>query len=288
MKKTMPRGITVLAAWQDMAALFSLRSVLLLTLCLFLIEARGQVGQYRSEFAVGVNGGYTLSSIAFVPKVPQVMLGSPTFGLTARYTSEKYFSSICAVTAEMNIARIGFKEDILDRNDQPIKLKTDTTQTLSFSRKMTYVQVPILARMGWGRERSGFQFFFQLGPQFGMYLGDTVEGNVDVRKPEFNPGAGSSFPADYKYSDSRISHVVAQDTMAIENRFDYGITGGFGLEYSHRKLGHFLIEGRYYYGLGNIYGSTKRDYFARSNHSTFVIKFTYLFDIIRTRNPKIK
>ncbi|MCR4583428.1 MAG: PorT family protein [Prevotella sp.] len=285
---TTPGSLAASEARQAAAPLCPLRWLLVLLLSLFLTETRGQVGQYRSEFAVGVNGGYTLSSIAFVPKVPQTMIGSPTFGLTARYTSEKYFSSICAITAEVNVARIGFKEDILDRYDQPIKLLTDTTQTLSFSRKMTYIQVPVMARMGWGRERSGLQFFFQLGPQFGMYLGDTADGNVDVRKPEFDPGAGSTFPAEYKYSDRRISHVVAQDTMAVENRFDYGITGGFGLEYSHRKLGHFLIEGRYYYGLGNIYGSTKRDYFARSNHSTFIIKFTYLFDIIRTRNPKIK
>ena len=68
----------------------------------------------------------------------------------------------------------------------------------------------------------------------------------------------------------------------------YGIAVGLGLEYSNRHLGHFLVEGRYYYGLGNIYGSTKRDYFARSNFGNIVVKFTYLFDIIRTKNSKIK
>jgi len=40
--------------------------------------------------------------------------------------------------------------------------------------------------------------------------------------------------------------------------------------------------------LGNIYGSSKRDYFARSNYGNIVIKFTYLFDIIRTKDSKIK
>ena len=48
-------------------------------------------------------------------------------------------------------------------------------------------------------------------------------------------------------------------------------------------LGHFLLEGRYYYGLGNIYGDTKRDYFARSNMGSIVIKMTYLFDIVKTK-----
>ena len=47
-------------------------------------------------------------------------------------------------------------------------------------------------------------------------------------------------------------------------------------------------SGRYYYGLGNMYGATKRDYFGRSNFGNIVVKFTYLFDIIRTKNSNIK
>jgi hypothetical protein len=49
------------------------------------------------------------------------------------------------------------------------------------------------------------------------------------------------------------------------------------------KLGHFQVEARYYYGLANIYGSTKRDYFAKSNRGDIVIKASYLFDITRTK-----
>ena len=67
--------------------------------------------------------------------------------------------------------------------------------------------------------------------------------------------------------------------MKIENTFDYGITAGAGIEYSHPKIGHFLLEARYYYGLGNLYGDTKRDYFGRSNFGNIIIKATYLFDL---------
>ena len=76
--------------------------------------------------------------------------------------------------------------------------------------------------------------------------------------------------------------------MSVENKIDYGIAVGLGLEYSNRHLGHFLLEGRYYYGLGNIYGDSKRDYFSKSNIGNIVIKLTYLFDIIKTNNVKIK
>ena len=252
------------------------------------LNASAQVREYRTDFAVGFNGGYSLSSIAFVPKVPQGQLGGMTAGFSARYTCEKYFKSICAVVGEVNLTQMGWKEDILDFNDQPVVLHTDETQTLEYSRKMKYVQIPILARLGWGRERKGLQAFFQIGPQIGFFLSEKTETNFDVRQSDFNPGTRYKPHSSYKYQSSRVSDVVAQDTMAVENTFDYGIAAGAGLEFSHRKLGHFLVEGRYYFGLGNIYGSSKRDYFARSNFGNIVIKFTYLFDIIRTKDSKIK
>ena len=252
------------------------------------LNASAQVGEYRTDFAIGFNGGYSLSSIAFVPKVPQGQLGGVTAGFSARYTCEKYFKSICAVVGEVNLTQMGWKEDILDFNDQPVVLHTDETQTLKYSRKMSYVQIPVLARLGWGRERKGFQAFFQIGPQIGFFLSEKTETNFDVRQSDFNPGTRDNPNPSYKYQSSRVSDVVAQDTMAVENTFDYGIAAGAGLEFSHRKLGHFIVEGRYYYGLGNIYGSSKRDYFARSNFGNIIIKFTYLFDIIRTKDSKIK
>lgn len=263
--------------------------VALFTIHCSLFTAVAQVGDYRTDFAFGVNGGYVLSNVDFIPKVPQGMLGGPTFGITARYTCEKYFKSICAVVAEVNYAQIGWKEDILTMDDQPVPLHTDESQSLKYSRRMNYIQVPLLARLGWGRERSGFQAFIQLGPQFGFFMSDKVETNFDVHDPAFNPVViDGYYSQDYQYGGIRASNVVAQDTMAVENKFDYGIAVGAGLEYSNRHLGHFLIDARYYYGLGNIYGSTKRDYFGRSNFGNIVVKFTYLFDIIRTKNSKIK
>ena len=260
----------------------------LFTIHCSLFTATAQVGEYRTDFAVGFNGGYSMSSIAYVPKVPGGQLGGMTAGFSARYTCEKYFKSICAVVGEVNLTQMGWKEDILDFNDQPVVMHSDETQTLQYSRKMSYVQIPIFARLGWGRERKGLQFFFQVGPQIGFFLSEKTESNFDVRQTEFNPGPRNDPNPMYKYTTTRVSDVVAQDTMAVENTFDYGIAAGGGMEFSHPKLGHFLVEGRYYYGLGNIYGSSKRDYFARSNFGNIIIKFTYLFDIVRTKNSKIK
>ncbi len=233
---------------------------------LFISPAGAQVGEHRSELAVGVNGGYVLSSVGFTPRVPQVQHGGLTGGVTMRYTSEKYFSSICAIVGELNYARIGWKEDQLDLNDQPV-INQLTGLPEQYQRDMTYVQLPVFARLGWGRERRGFQFFFQAGPQLGYFLSESTRKNFDL---------------DTRNDLARTSHVVAQDTMAVEHRFDYGITAGLGLEFSNPHIGHFMLEGRYYYGLGDIYGNSKRDFFARSNFGNIVIKLTYLLDIRKT------
>ena len=248
------------------------RLLILFTLLMALLTVRAQVGEYRSDFAIGVSGGYVLSNVGFTPDVPQDMLGGLTAGVTFRYTCEKYFKSICAIVAEVNIAQVGWKEAIEGFDNQPLYY-ADSTDPLRYERKMTYLQIPLFARLGWGRERRGLQGFFQVGPQLGVFLGESTSTNLkDGQAP----------------TEPRSSNIVAQESMPVENKFDYGIAGGAGIEFSAPKVGHFMLEGRYYYGLGNIYGNSKSDYFGKSNFGQIVIKMTYLFDIIRTKNDKIK
>ena len=245
-----------------------MRKILFMMMLLAATGASAQVGKYRNDLSIGVNGGYVLSSVGFTPKVNQGFHGGMTGGFSFRYVCEKYFNTICAVQAEVNYAQIGWKESILDANDAPV-VNQVTGLPEEYSRTMNYVQIPVFAHLGWGREEKGFQFFFQAGPQIGFCLGETTKTNFNVE--------------DANFAD-RVSSVVAQDTMAVENKFDYGIAAGLGLEYSHPKVGHFQLEARYYYGLGNIYGDTKRDYFGKSNFGNIVVKLTYLFDVIRTKN----
>ena len=245
-----------------------MRKILFMMMLLAATGASAQVGKYRNDLSVGVNGGYVLSSVGFTPKVNQGFHGGMTGGFSFRYVCEKYFNTICAVQAEVNYAQIGWKESILDANDAPV-VNQVTGLPEEYSRTMNYVQIPVFAHLGWGREEKGFQFFFQAGPQIGFCLGEKTKTNFNVD--------------DANFAD-RVSSVVAQDTMAVENKFDYGIAAGLGLEYSHPKVGHFQLEARYYYGLGNIYGDTKRDYFGKSNFGNIVVKLTYLFDVIRTKN----
>ena len=236
------------------------------------VTASAQVGEHRNELAVGFSGGYVMSNVGFMPEVPQDWHGGLTGGLTLRYTSEKYFKSVCAIVAELNYVQVGWKERILTPNDEPV-VNPATGLAEEYQRDMTYLQIPVLARMGWGRERKGIQVFAQVGPQLGFFLNESTKSNFPVTKPNLT---------------DRTSQIVAQDTMSVERRLDYGIAGGMGIEFSVNRVGHFMLEGRYYYGLGDIFGNSKRDYFGRSNLSNIVIKMTYLFDITRSKNSKIK
>ena len=245
-----------------------MRKIVTLLLCYFVtLSALAQIGEHRNDFAIGINGGYQLSNVGFVPRVSQGMLGGINGGLSMRYVCEKYFNTICSVQGEVNFAQTGWKESILDEDDQPV-INASTQLPEEYSRTISYVQVPIFAHLAWGRELRGAQFFFQVGPQFGYYLSESTKSN---------------FNFDDRNRTDRVNPVCAQDTMAVEHKFDYGIAAGLGLEYTVPHVGHFQLEGRYYYGLGNIYGDTKRDYFSKSNLGSIVVKLTWLFDITRTK-----
>lgn len=230
--------------------------------------ASAQIGQHRNDFSIGVNGGYTLSNVGFTPKVTQSLLGGTTAGLSWRYVCEKYFSTICSIYGEANYTQMGWKERILTTDNQPV-INAVSGLPEQYSRTLNYLQVPVFAHLAWGKEHSGMQFFFQLGPQFGYLLSEKTTTNFNFKD---------------RNTADRSNVVCAQDTMAVENKFDYGIAAGAGVELSVRRVGHFLLEGRYYYGLGNIYGDSKRDYFSKSNNSSIVVKLTYLFDVVRTKH----
>lgn len=234
--------------------------LLLLAFLGFSLQARAQIGEHRNEFFVGVNGGYALSRISFVPSVSQTMHGGMTGGLSFQYVSEKYFSTICSIYAELNFTQMGWKEDIKDINDQPV-INPVSGVAEQYKRTLNYVQLPVFAHLAWGREHRGFQFFINAGPQFGYLVCEQTNSNFSF--------------ADRNLSD-RANKVSAQDSMAVEHKLDYGIAAGLGLQYSLPRVGCFLLEGRYYYGLGNIYGDSKRDFFSRSNMGSIVVKLTYL------------
>lgn len=231
-------------------------------------SAFAQIGKHRNDFAIGVNGGYILSNVGFDPKVNQKMHGGITGGISWRYVSEKYFSTICAIYGEINYASVGWKEKIETTTNQPVINANGEAE--QYSRTINYVQIPVMAHLAWGKERNGWNFFINAGPQIGFYLSESTKQNYT------SPNLATD-------GTGRTNVVIAQESMPVEKKFDYGIALGLGTEWSNHRIGHFLVEARYYYGLGNIYASSKKDYFGKSNLGNIVVKAAYLFDISRTK-----
>lgn len=226
---------------RPMKKIVILTSLLLLLLPFSALQA--QVGEQRYNFALGVNGGVNLNKVSFSPTVQQKNLLGMNVGLTARYISEKFFSMICGAQIEVNFSQRGWDESYEDYPD------------VKYTRRMNYVEIPFLAHLAFGKEQ-GMQFFVNIGPQIGLLITDSETESGD------NP------------------YIMEQHGKPIDNKFDYGIAGGAGVEL-RTKAGNFLVEGRYYFGLADFYNSTKKDYFARSAHSTITAKITYLFDLTK-------
>ena len=257
--------MTILLPAKSRDTNFTRTGCIAIILALLALPLRAQIGEHRDDLAVGGGAGVTLSSVGFMPKVSQGLHVGPTFGVAARYVCEKYYTMVCSVLGEVNFASLGWKEDILDPHDDKV-INSVTGKAEEYSRTITYLQVPIFAHLAWGKEHSGCNFFFRAGPQLGVMLGESTSANFNISEANMQDRANST---------------VRQYTMDVERKFDYGIAGGLGMEYSVPRLGHFLLEGRYYYGLGNIYNDSKRDYFGKSNNSTIMVKLTYLTDIFR-------
>ena len=203
-----------------------------------------QVEEPRNILEIGVAGGINLSQMDFQPTIRQFNLQGVGGGVSLRYTSEKYFNMICAAQIEVNFAQRGWEEDFDDETKN------------SYSRCLNYIEVPFLAHLSFGKEPYGLQFFINLGPQIGFLLDDSekYEGEWSI--------------------ESRPSATQAIYGKQIENKFDYGILGGAGLELK-TKVGNFFIEGRYYYGLGDIFNNSKTDDFGRSANTTIYARIGY-------------
>ncbi|MDR0829864.1 MAG: PorT family protein [Prevotellaceae bacterium] len=74
----------------------------------------------------------------------------------------------------------------------------------------------------------------------------------------------------------KISYFLSDDSD-IKYKFDYGICGGGGLELRTRKLS-YVLEGRYYFGLSDIFPNGKGDEFSRSSNQDISVGLTVLWN----------
>ncbi len=201
---------------------------------------------YEGMISVGGKTGVSLSRINFNPNVQQLMRPGMTAGVMFRYIEEKHFGLV----AELNMTQRGWKEK-LEESDY------------KYSHLFTYLELPIMTHIFFGNQR--VKGFFNLGPEVNVMLGDGIKSNFAYHDA-----------ADMEYFINDTRHIE-QMTMAINNRLDYGICGGAGMEVSLSNKHSLLLEGRFYYGLTDVFPNHKTDVFSSSNSMTVTVTLGYFY-----------
>lgn len=220
-------------------------------LCLSISPLYAQKEIFKGELYLGAGGGSLFSKIDFNPKVATSSTQKVYGGISAKYISEKNLG----IVLEVNYAQRGWKE------------KFDESHDFSYSRALNYVDIPFMTHIYVGGKT---RFILNLGPQISVLIGDSqkmsqaLADDLDARREE-DPKApiGMQYEGVYKL-----------------NKIDYGLLGGIGMEIK-TGIGDFDLEGRYYFGLGDIFTSrrSEEDYFSRSASRVFGVKLTYYMKI---------
>ena len=104
----------------------------------------------------------------------------------------------------------------------------------------------------------------QLGPEVGYMISTSYSSNFDVHNianiPDFPPNRET-------------------DQMVLEptNKFDYGISGGAGIEFTIKRKHLINLEARYYFGIGNIFPDERRDTFSASRGMSILVTLGYSY-----------
>ena len=224
-----------------------MRRLAFITMVMVALLVNAQAPQ-EHNIAVGGKAGVTLSRLNFNPTVPQTMLPGMTAGVMFRYIAEKNFGLV----AELNVAQRGWKE-------------TFEESDYSYSHRFTYLELPIMTHIYFGNNR--IKGFFNLGPELNVMLGDGVSSNFDYK---------SASTMEYFINDPRH---IEQMTMEVNNRLDYGICLGAGMELNLNAKHSLLLEGRFYYGLTDVFPNHKTDIFSGSNPMSIMVTLGYLCNI---------
>jgi len=203
------------------------------------VQAYSQTNSFVPEWSYGINGGLTFSKVSFNSSinVPQELLRQFSGGVSVRYISENHFG----IYGELNYSLRGWKE------------RTDSVNFNKYSRSVAYLELPLMTHIYFNLGKH-IRFIFNLGPQVGYYIGEK-ELEREINDPDRNNS----------YYD-----------ISIQQSFDYGLKGAMGLEF-RTKAGSFIIDGRYYFGLSDIFNTTKSDLFQASSNKVIGVNLTYFY-----------
>lgn len=214
----------------------------------FLLLFIPRLWAYEPEIAIGTKHGGAASTILF----PSASIVKPTYtfgytgGVYTRLIFEKYFG----LQVELNYMQRGWQEK---------------DESFNYVRQTHYLELPFISHIFFGKKK--FRWFFNLGLNLGVYLGEKrTENFIDNNPHDHNK-------------------VYKQHGLAVAHKFDYGICGGTGFEF-HTKAGIYQLDARYHFGLGDIFPNTIKDDFGRSSNQNISVCLGILFDINKLKKQR--
>lgn len=206
---------------------------------------------FNNELYIGAGAGAYASRVDFVPGIPQNLKFDYHAGVSAKYITQKHLGLI----VEANYSRRGWVEEFDDGSD------------FSYSRTLNYLEIPFMTHAYFGNKT---RFIINVGPQLSFLINDKQEMSIALAQDL----------EDRRVPDPEAPIGVQYSPIEDLKKIDYGIVGGLGIELN-TGIGAFDVEGRYYFGLGDVFESrrSRNAYFGRSAHRIIEAKLTYYLQI---------
>ena len=141
------------------------------------------------------------------------------------------------IQVELNFLQAGWGENLDDGTD--------------YRRRLNYMQLPVMTHVNFGDQT---KFFLNIGPYVGYLLSENESTN--------------------SFSKADTSDYYG---TKVQNRFDFGLTGGLGVSKS-TLIGQFQLEGRGTFGLTSLYEIDRENDLASSQNLMVEISLTYFID----------
>lgn len=192
---------------------------------------------FTPSLAFGLHGGMVMSRVNFVPSVSQRLHSGLTTGALLRYNVERGAS----IQLEVNYVAGGWRE------------KYDAAET-SYSHDLNALEIPLLTHLYLGA--GAVKAYVNAGPFLGYILSEQSHSTGE----------------DAMSDQDKLRHE-----QALATRFFWGLGGGPGLSFQLGKHHRVELEGRFVYGLGNLWSTSRTAPYPQSSEMRFGARLGYVY-----------
>lgn len=208
--------------------------IILTLILLFKSLAFSQTEEFKTSYSFGIKQGINYSSVLFNPGLSQGITLGYNGGLVYKFHNERLFG----LQLELIFNQKGWTEDL------------DTISN-SYSRKMNYLEIPLITQIIFGKKQT--KFYVNLGTSFGYLLSESENKTINNEA-------------------LALEHYGKK----IDNKFDYSGLGEIGT-YFNTSFGEFQIGIRYQMTLTDLFDAEADSDFLNTKNQVWNLSVTWFF-----------